>query len=243
MTKLCQIVAVEKSVKSRQHQSITEAYQKLQKPALLTGISRSYRSRDEDGENLPSESTRVQMSVKDTIRDVSKTLADLFDVSNTKDVANCSAKADVVVGDVCLAKDVPVTQLLTLEKKLVDIHTFVAKLPVLDPAEKWSWDPNSNAYASEPAETHRTKKVPRAFVKAAATDKHPAQVEMINDDIVVGYWKTTKFSGAMPAAEVASMLERVEKLQRAVKFAREEANSRDINDVKIGEKLVNFIFG
>ena len=37
MAKLNQIIAVEKSVKSRAHGEITEAYQQLQKPALLAG--------------------------------------------------------------------------------------------------------------------------------------------------------------------------------------------------------------
>ena len=50
--KLNQIIAVEKGIKSRSFQDLTEAHQQLQKPALLAGISRTYRPKDEEGEQL-----------------------------------------------------------------------------------------------------------------------------------------------------------------------------------------------
>ena len=242
-TRLCQIVAVEKGVKNKAHTGITAAYQTMQKPALLQGIARSYRPRDEEGEQLPPEQTRVQVDAKQLLGDVRELMTELFDVTLTKDTANCLARADVVVGDVVIAKAVPVTYLLFLEKKLVDIHTFVSKLPTLDPSETWSWDSNASAYATPPTETHRTKKLPKVIEKAKATDKHPAQVELFQEDVVVGYWKTVKFSGAMPADEVKKLLNRVEALQRAVKFAREEANGLEIEDKKIGEKIFSYVLG
>ena len=107
MTKLCQIIAVEKSVKNKSHQGITDAYQKMQKPALLQGISRTYRANDEAGEQLPSESTKVQLNASDLLKVVASSMTDLLDVTATKDTANCSARADITVGDVVLAKDVP----------------------------------------------------------------------------------------------------------------------------------------
>ncbi len=48
--KLNQIIAVEKGVKSRSFQELTEAHHALQKPALLSGIARTYRPKDEEGE-------------------------------------------------------------------------------------------------------------------------------------------------------------------------------------------------
>ena len=50
MARLNQIIAVEKGIKSRSFQELTEAHQALQKPALLAGISRTYRPKDEEGE-------------------------------------------------------------------------------------------------------------------------------------------------------------------------------------------------
>jgi hypothetical protein len=242
MAKLNQIIAVEKSVKSRAHAEITESHQQLLKPALLAGLSRSYRPKDEDGERVPPEATRVQLRADEVIKRTAAALTELFDVTATKDYSNCEARADVIVDGNMLIAKAPVTYLLFLEKQLVDIHTFVKKLPVLDPSESWIFDPAQDCYATEASETLRTKKVPRNHVKAEATEKHPAQVEVYYEDITVGSWRTVKFSGALPARRVAELLERVEKLQRAVKFAREEANNHEATQHKIGEAVFSFLF-
>lgn len=240
--KLNQIIAIEKGTKSRSLQELTEAHHALQKPALLSGISRTYRPKDEEGEQLPSESTKVQIKAEDIIRDTVESLTRLFDVVATKDWANCKAKADVVVDGKKLLSNVPATYLLFLEKQLVDLHTFIKKLPVLDASETWTFDPSADCWATEPVQTVKTKKVPRNHVKAEATDKHPAQVEVYYEDITVGYWRTVKFSGALPAKRVNELLARAEKLQEAVKFAREEANNMEVEDVKTGAAIFNYLF-
>jgi len=243
MATLSQIIAVDSTVKARAEKALTESYHILQKAEPLTGISRSYRPKTDGDETLPPESKRVQTTVGDAIKKVSVALVELMDVTAQKDFANCSARADIEVGGSVLLVNVPATYLLFLEKKLVDIHTFVQKLPTLDPAESWSFSEAQNCYASEPAETTRTKKIPRNHVKAEATDKHPAQVEIYYEDNIVGLWKTTKFSGAVPASKVAEMLGRVETLQKAVKFAREKANSSDAPRQQVGGNLLAYIFG
>ena len=68
MARLNQIIAVEKGVKSRSFQELTDAHQALQKPALLAGIARTYRPKDEEGEQLPPESTKVQVKAEEIIR-------------------------------------------------------------------------------------------------------------------------------------------------------------------------------
>jgi hypothetical protein len=241
MPKLNQIIAVEKSVKSRAFQELTEAHHALQKPALLSGISRTYRPKDEEGETLPPESTRVQAKAEEIIRQTAQIMGNLFDVTATKDWANNEAKADVVVGERVLLRQVPVTYLLFLEKQLTDLHTFIRKLPVLDASESWTFDPSTDTYATDPVQTVRTKKIPRNHVKAEATDKHPAQVEVYYEDVTVGYWRTLKFSGALPAVRVNDLLTRVQKLQQAVKFAREEANGVEVTDRKVGDQVFAYL--
>ena len=243
MKKLNQIIALEKGVKSRSYSVLTEAHKKLQKSDLLSGISRTYRPKDEEGERYPNESTRVRLRADDVIKEVTTALAEFFDVTLTKDVANQQAKADIVVDGVTLLKQVPVTYLLFLEKQLVDLRTFVDKLPVLDAAEDWHLDRAQDCWANESAETAKTKKVPKNHVKAEATEKHPAQVETYHEDVVVGYWKTTKFSGALPTSQVRLLLNRVEKLQKAVKLAREEANAIDATQVNAGDAIFNYLIG
>jgi len=241
--RLNQIIAVEKGVKSRSFTDLTEAHQALQKTTPLAGISRTYRPKDEEGERLPAEATKVQVKADEIIRRTVATLTRLFDVVATKDWTNCSARADVVVDGRPLLTDVPVTYLLFLEKQLVDLNTFVRKLPVLDPAESWVFDASADTWATEPVETVRTKKIPRNHVKAEATEKHPAQVEVYYEDVPVGYWRTVKFSGAMTGSRINELLERVEKLQQAVKYAREEANNVEAVDAKTGDKVLGYLFG
>lgn len=242
MTKLSQIIAVEKGVKSDATRRVTDLHRDVQKQPLLSGISRTYRPRDEEGDQLPPESTRVQVSAEGVLGEAAQILTRLFDVTLTKDSANCSARADVKVGSAVLLKAVPVTYLLFLEKQLADVHTFVAKLPLLDPAEDWAPDDTSGAWRTVPSATVRSKKIPRNHVVAEATREHPAQVQVYMEDVPAGDWTTVKFSGAMPATRVRQLLDRVEELQRAVKYAREEANGSEVTDQHAGEAVFGYLF-
>jgi hypothetical protein len=243
VTKLNQILAVEKGVKADVQRKVTDVYHTVQKAPLLSGISRTYQPIDDEGEQLPPESTRVQVKVEDTVKDAADALTRLFDVTATKDVANCSAKADVVVEGRVLLEDVPVTYLLFLEKQLVDLRTLISKLPTLDPSETWTLDENTDTWRTEPVKTTRTKKVPRNHVLAEATEHHPAQVQMFTEDVVVGYWTKVAFSGAVPQRRVNELLDRLTKLQDAVKYAREEANSVEVADRRIGDALFGYLLG
>src|SRR5688572_15543780 len=147
MAKLNQIIAVEKGIKSKSFQDLTEAHHAVQKPALLSGIARTYQPKDEEGEQLPPESTKVQIRTEDVLRQMAATLSRLFDVTATKDATNAVARADVKVDDRVLLSDVPVTYLLFLEKQLTDLHTFVKKLPTLDAAESWSFNESADCWS------------------------------------------------------------------------------------------------
>lgn len=241
-TKLNQIIAVEKGVKSKSYADLTTAHHDVQKQALLSGISRTYQPKDEDGEHLPPESTKVQLNAEHILTRTAANLTRLFDITATKDWANCQAVADVMVDGQTLIAGAPVSYLLFLEKQLTDLLTFVKKLPVLDASETWAHDPSTDSWRTEPVRTLRTKKVPRNHVKAEATEKHPAQVEIYFEDITVGTWTTTKFSGALPAQRVHELEARVEKLAHAVKFAREEANGFEVADQRVGEAVFGFLF-
>lgn len=242
MPKLNQIIAIQTGRKSQAKEALTQAYHQLQKLDLLSGISRTYKPKDETGEPQPPESKLIQLKVNDVVGRVTHELTDLFDIVATQDFANCVAKADVKVNGKVLVSGVPVTLLLFLEKQLVDLHTFVEKLPVLDPGERWGFDAAQDCYASESFQTTRTKKVPKSHIKYEATKEHPAQVEMYFEDVTVGTWTTVKFSGAIPAKEKNRLLERVRTLSDAVKEAREEANGAEVEKKKLGEAILGYIF-
>jgi len=245
MTKLNQIIAIEKTVKADAKKGIDSVYFQLQKGALLSGISRTYRPKDEEGDQLPPESTKLQVNAEDGLRGAIENFASLFSITLEKDGTNLHALADIVLPDgTVLLKNAPVPYLLFLEKQLVDIKTLVLKLPILDPSEDWHYDDAAGAWASAPTETTRTKKIPRNHVKAPPTDKHPAQVELYYEDVVAGYWKTIKFSGAVPRKRVATMLAKIEEVQKAVKFAREQANNTEVLvNGKASRALLDYIVG
>ncbi len=168
----------------------------------------------------------------------------MFDIVATKVRTNTVASADVRVDGVEIAVSAPVELLLFLEKQLVNLHTFVAKLPVLDPGETWTRDDNRGCFVTEPKGQVRTKKVFRNHEKAPATVEHPAQVEVFTEDAILGTWAQTKMSGALPVKRRAEMLGRVEALQAAVKQAREAANMETAVETKgLGEAVLRFIYG
>lgn len=241
MPRLNQIVAVEKGEKAKATRRFTELHRLSQLLGPLSGIVRTYQPRQEDGDHLPDERTRVQYSVEELNDQVVETLGNLFNIVATKDFANRAARADLVVDGETLLLGVPVPYLLWLEKQLADLRTYVDKLPTLDPAEVWSHDSATGVYRSAPVQTVKTRKVPKNHVRAEATDKHPAQVDVFTVDEPVGDWTTTKFSGAITEDRRLALLERVDKLANAVKFAREQANSMEVDEVD-ASGLVRYIF-
>jgi hypothetical protein len=243
MAKLNQIIAVEKGAKTRAHDRLTAIYQTLQKADLLTGLAKTYQPKDEEGEVLPPETKVLQVKVSESLKEVAESQAEVWDVTATKDYANCGAKADVVVDGKPLLKDVPVSHLLYLEKELVGIHTLISKLPTLDASRKWHFDREQDCYATDEVRTVRTNMVPRNHVLAEATEKHPAQVQVYNEDVVVGYWTKIDYSGALPVEQKNAILRRVEALQNAVKVAREEANQIEATPVKEGETIFRYLLG
>ncbi len=241
MTRLSQIIAVEKGVKGDAELKRREAAAEVANAARLSGISRTYQPRDEDGDALPPESTRVQVRAEDVLHDLAASLTRLLDVTLTKDQANCTAHADVIVDGKPVLQKVPVPYLLFLEKQLAEVAAFVSRLPLLDPAEDWSEDAASGCWKTAPAKTVRSKKVPRNHRVAEATPQHPEQVQVYMEDIPAGDWTTVKFSGALPATRVREIAERVTLLQDAVKFAREEANSAEITDRRAGTAIFSYL--
>lgn len=238
-----QLLAVKKGVNAAAERTLTDTYHAAQRAGSFAGLSRTYQPKDEEGERLPGESTRVQNTVAGLLAAVREPLARMLDVELEKDTTNTVARADVVLGGEVIIEKAPVTYLLWLEKRLTDIKTLITKLPALDASESWTWDGQNDYYAAEPTQTQRAEKRPTVVVKYPATDKHPAQTEIFNQDVSVGTWNLRKFSGAVEPSRRAEALERVEAVLAAVRQAREAANSVNVVPVdKIGGSLLDYLF-
>lgn len=239
--KLNQFIALLKGGKSTGEGALTKAYHLIQNKALMVGYSKTYQPRNDDGETLPSEGVLLQLRVPVILDDVVGPLTKLLDLTATVDKGNQIATADVMIEGKPLLRDVPVSTLLFLEKKLVDFRTFVEKLPTLDAAEEWVLGDDGISWKTKPSSKVRTKKLPRNHEKSPATDKHPAQVEVFYEDLVVGDYTTVGFSGALKEKEKQRLLAQVVALQEAVKVAREQANMTEVPDYKIGKDIFAFL--
>ncbi len=242
--KLYEIIAIEKGVKQRNYQEIEKLHKVTQKPDLFNGHSRTFKPLNDDGERYPDENRKVQSMVSEILRQAADHSKQIFDLEATRDKTNCLATADVVLEDgTILAAGLPATTLLYLEKALTDWRTLVQGLPVLDSAEDWAFDSNSELYKTGVTVTHKTSKVEEPLVLIQPTKEHPGQAKTITKDIVIGHWHTTKMSGAIPADQKSTLWRKANQLIDAVKSARERANATEVSELKIGDSLFAFLLG
>lgn len=243
MPKLNQILAVEKGEKTRIQTAITELYKLVQKPALFSGVSKTYAPINAEGETIPPQNVRVQLTSQEVLSNNARLMTDLITNEARKDWTNTVAKADVVLDDgTVLIPGAPVSFLLFLEKQLTDMRTLVSHLPILDPAETWTFDTNASLYKTAGSQTHRTKKTTVPIVLIQPTPEHPGQAQLISEDVLAGYWTEVKQSGALAKSDKAALLTRIENVLRAVKTARESANLQDeVASPKAAEAIFNYL--
>lgn len=244
MARLNQIIAIANTKKTKVATALSAINSVLSRADLFSGLDRKYQSLDDEGEKLPPETKIIQKTASEVIAAAKSELTELLDVIATQEFANCDAKADIVVDGVTVARQVPVSYMLFLEKQVDVVKGIVQKIPVLTQDVKWNRSvSDNNIFVTDPVTTNRTKKVPKSFTKSPATEYHPAQVEMFTEDVIVGTWSKIDTSSAIPASERDAMLKKIESLREAVKMAREEANSITVTDQKIGKSVLDFVFG
>lgn len=240
--KLNQILAIEKGVKKRTADTITELHRVSANGAVFSGITKTYEVLKEGNLPQPPQSMKVQRIAEEMFDEAKKALTELFDVTATKDWGNQLAKADLVVDGQAILKGVPATYLLFLDKQLSDLRDLIGKCATLDESVDWSADPNSGLFRSAPVKSHTTNKVQEPIVVVPATEHHPAQVQVMTRDVVVGEWTTVRHSGALPLPRKKLLLERVQKLLDAVKVALEAANMTEVENQRVGANVLDYIF-
>jgi len=199
-------------------------------------------------ENAPKESdTHKEMddTVPSKLQYTAEHIIRYLDVVLEKETTNQAAKADLIVDGITIANNLPATFLLGLESKLKKIRDDVyATIPTLQPGVKWEKDPSmgDDVYKRTFSdEKWRTKKVMKNHVKAEATDKHPAQVEIYTEDEKVAKIITDTWCGMLSPAEKSSILSRCDKLIQAVKKARQQANSVEVINRMVGKQIFDYI--
>lgn len=242
------ILAVEKRKRQQIQQAINELYRLAQKKDLFTGLSHTYHplgdadnQDDPRSEMLPAQYQKPVFDAQSLFLKAVSEFGELFDVVATKDFANTHAAADIELEDgTIIAESVPAVFLLFLEKSLTDLDTIVSKLPTLNAGVDWQRD--ERGYWKGPVnETIRSRKLAKVLVRYPATDKHPAQTELVHEDLPVGKWLKVELSGAMDEVTRDMYLKRIRELYRAVKFAREKANTIPAPAIHIGYPFVRYI--
>ena len=241
--RLCEVIAIEKGVKSRRHKELTEYYRTAGKVDQFSGFSRVWEPKDEDSDFYPDESKKVILTTNDLLRDVRTNVSEVMDITATKDWGNVLALADVVVDGEAVLSDVPVTYLLFLEKQCTEMRAVITALPILDDTYDWTWNATKALYETAEQLSTKTKKITKPVHIFQPTEHQPGQYEMVQEDVVQGTWHVTKQSGAMTKEKKRQMLARLDKLEAAVKTAREEANTTAVKRKNIGEHIFDYLLG
>lgn len=209
---------------------------------LFKGLRKSYEPKASDGDPLPGDEKQIVTTVAKRLAWTEKYVVEMMDYEATRDKTNMKAKADIVVNGVVLVKDLPATTLLSLEKRLKEVREYYDRIPTLDLSQVWDLIKGSeDTYQHGPEVQHRYVKQTSGVILAPATDKHQATVKEVTVDVHVGDFKSTHFSGEMQPGDKANFLSRIDGLITAVKEARQKANEAEVEELKVGQALFNYI--
>lgn len=244
-SQLHQLLAVETSVAANFNRDLQETLKVLSSADKFqrTVTSKTYFSEGDQRLNTMTTSD-ITTTVQDRLRWFKGSTIKLFDLLFQKDKTNQATGVDLKVGDFLIATNVPAVTLLMLENKLQELRKVFEASPTLPAGVMWEYDAGEGYYkAKEPSITFSTKKVTKPVVLYEATDKHPAQVKEVSEDIPVAQIKVERWAGMITSKEKADLLGRLDLLLHAVKTARQEANNQEAVKAEIGAKIFDYLYG
>jgi hypothetical protein len=249
-TKLHELLAAEGNLETQAIQTRTDLANTFEKKRHLFEEKRTLFTPSEEGKAPVLEAqSDIQSTVKKELEWITPHLVKALDASYQVAETNTNARADVVLDDdaaTVIAKGVPATALLELEKRLNEwVLQLVKGVPTLDPAKGFQPDTQRDVGIFKAREVNktRTRKDAKPIVLYAATKEHPAQTQLINVDVPIGNISEQEWSGLITPAEKSEMLNRAEQLIRAVRKARSRANDAEVDPTKrIGKRLIGYVF-
>ena len=132
------------------------------------------------------------------------------------------------------------------KQRVAEVKLLVEAIPTLDPAKGFSLDSAraDGVYKAREVVKTRTRKQKKVIVKYDATKEHPAQTDLIDEDVPVGKLQEQEWSGLITPAQKAELLNHVEILARGVRSARSRANDVEVDlNAKIGGAMLKYVFG
>jgi hypothetical protein len=248
MGKLHELLAVEPSLEGASNKIIQETTKSFKDGYLFQGFLKRLEMFAEEDKVNDEVTDRLERTttVKQKLDYMKKYVADYYDSLFQKDLANQEAKSDIMVDGATIAKNVPASFLLSMEKRLKQLRGVFEMIPTLQQGVKWekATEEGEDVYKTvEPKVTFKTRKTKRSMIVAPATKEHKAQVQVWDDTENCGKYIETHTSGALTPAEKSEILERLDKLYKAIKQARERANCVEVSSNKIADDLMNYIIG
>lgn len=250
MTKLHELLAAEKTPTGAWNTLQEDTLKKFKNPdhfyhghaKALTMIEDTPANKAE--EEKSREDKPVPTTVYDTLEYALGIFARAEDLQYQKNSTNRVATGTVMWNGAPLLVDLPVDELLGLEARVQKIRALVEAAPTLDATKNWIPATQLGRHVWEltaPEKTTKTEKIMTPVIMAPATDKHPAQVQAVTKDIVVGTFSIMRRSGACTAVQKSDALVQVDNLLVEIKQARMRANETEAVTDKIASKLVAVI--
>jgi len=243
--KLHELLAVEADLEGRSRNIMDETRKVFkEKPMLFMGSVRTYSPIIEDGVNYPDEHQALTTTVDEKLKYASQSIVNYYDALLQKEATNQIAVADLVVEGEVIAKSLPATFLLGMETRLRKLREVYEQIPTLSVGIDWKADEGKGEGVFSmvhPEEKLKTQKTTKSKVLYEATPHHPAQIDKWDEVENVGKYIKHVWCGMVTPARKSQLLDRIDTLIRAVKKARQRANSVEVVNVSIGKTLMDFI--
>lgn len=207
------------------------------------GRRKQYSPDNESEDRIVDELEEIVIvdTVKSKLDYLSKFIVNSVDSIISKEETNASGttNATITIGnhDFTLSA----IGLLALEKKLVSLRDLYKKIPTLDPSKVWTYNEEERRYESKPTHRNRLKKENKAVVVVQATDKFPAQTQIIPVEKKTGVYEEIFYSSKISVRQKAEMIDRIDEILDKCAIAKAKGNKAEVKEVKIGSTLLNYI--
>lgn len=254
MGQLHELLAVLPSLKGTAAAIAQETEHTLKsKPEHFHGIFRKYSPLNDAEEDLappPDEEKPLTTTVGQKLSHFWSCFAPFLDAAFQVDCTNMRATSNLAVyeeeseGGGLFIQEVPSTFLLQLDKRLSEIRRVFQSIPTLDPGAVWEESSQGEGILrmKDPQVRYKTKKALRHKEVAPATKEHKAQVQVWNEDVPIGRWEETHFSGRMSVKQKHVLLDRLDRLQIAVRKALSRANQAEHETGQVSKVLFKYLF-
>jgi len=211
---------------------------------LFNGLMKTFTPLAEDAETVTEDVVPLTTTVGERLAYTATMMKPWLDAAFQIDCTNMGATAPLSFGGRA-TPNVPATFLMQLVKRLDEIRNACILAPTLDPKIEWVRDEDAGRgrhKSISPERRNKTQKVMRTITIAPATEHHPEQAQLINEDVVVGHLDTQRHSGAITPLEKHTLLARIDTLQAAAKKALAQANQTEHKTGRIAEDIFGYLF-